>query len=186
MATVSNANGTQFGPSNNEIEGVNGLDVPITFSRKSSSTDANTLNSVGIVTFVRDFGTGYLVWGNRNSSFPNSTLPTNFIAVKRVQRLVNSSVQLSAYQFSDLPLTQVMIDIIRNAVNQFFRKLTGMGMIISGSCTFDPTKNPPSQLAAGQAIFDMQFLPPAPAELITFNSYVNPALAAAITSSTSS
>jgi phage tail sheath protein FI len=176
IANVSSQKGQQYGPSNNEVEGVYGLDVPVTFSRKSTTSDANNLNAAGIVTLVRDFGTGFLIWGNRNASFPASSLPTNFISVKRVARLVDTSVQLAAYQFTDQPITQAAIDIIRNAVNAFLRKLTGMGMIVSGSCTYDPTKNPSANLANGQIVFDIQFLPPAPAELIVFNSFVNPSL----------
>jgi uncharacterized protein len=72
-------------------------------------------------------------------------------------------------QFIDQPISNALITAILASVNSFIRTLIQRGALVGGSATYDPAENPPSQLADGQLVFDIDVMPPPPAELISFN-----------------
>lgn len=165
--------GYWFSPSNVEFKGVSALERAVSFSPTDSTCDANTLNAQGISTAATGYGLGIRSWGNRNLSWPTSTLPQNFISILRTQDVLWESVEYATLQWIDQPINQATINGIKASVNGFIRELIGRGALIDGECTFDPAKNPPSQMANGQLVFDISFMPPPPAERITFNSLVD-------------
>jgi len=87
--------------------------------------------------------------------------------------MLHESVELSMLQFIDRPINQALIDDIRESVNSFIRTLIGRGALIDGKCSYDPAKNEATQIAAGHLVFDIEFMPPTPAERITFESFIN-------------
>ncbi len=173
IAATDNTDGYWFSPSNREIRGIVGASRTITAAVNDASTEANLLNEKGIVTIFNSFGTGLRTWGNRSAAFPTSTAPSNFIAVQRVADILHESVEQAMLQFIDLPISPALIDSIRDTVNGFLNVLIQRGAIIDGSCTYDPVKNPPAVSSAGQLIFDVTFMPPTPAERITFESFID-------------
>jgi phage tail sheath protein FI len=173
IAATDNKDGYWFSPSNREIKGITGVERIITASVNDANTEANLLNESGIVTLFNAFGTGVRVWGNRSAAFPTSTAPGNFIAVQRTADILHESIELAMLQFIDLPLNNALIDAIRDTVNSFMRTLIQRGAIIDGECTYDPAKNSPTELAAGHVTFDIVFMPPTPAERITFESFID-------------
>ncbi len=160
-------------PSNHEIKGVVGPERIITAAINDPSTEANALNEVGIVTQFNSFGTGLRVWGNRSASWPTYTAPDNFIPVRRTADILHESVELAMLQFIDRPINQATIDAIRESVNAFIRTLIGRGALVDGKCIYNKDKNPPTELALGHLTFDIEFLPPTPAERITFESFID-------------
>ncbi len=44
---------------------------------------------------------------------------------------------------------------------------------MESNASYDPTKNPTTELALGHVTFDLEFMPPTPAERITFESFIN-------------
>jgi phage tail sheath protein FI len=48
--------------------------------------------------------------------------------------------------------------------------------LVAGAATYNPAENPPSNVAAGHLVFDIDVMPPPPAERITFNVYVDTTL----------
>lgn len=173
IAATDNTDGYWFSPSNREIKGITGVERIITASVNDASTEANLLNEKGIVTVFNSFGTGLRTWGNRSAAFPTSTAPSNFIAVQRTADILHESLELAMLQFIDLPLNDALIDAIRDTVNAFMRTLIQRGAIIDGECTYDPAKNSPTEIAAGHVTFDIVFMPPTPAERITFESFID-------------
>ncbi len=167
-------------PSNEEILGIVGLERTITSGINNANSEANLLNEKGIVTVFNSFGTGFRMWGNRNASFPTNTAPTSFVAVQRVADIIHESVEYAMIDYIDQPINRATIDAICETVNQFIRVLVGRGAVIDGSCTFDKSKNPDLEIAAGHLVFDLAFLPPSPAERITFNSYIDTSLLKAL------
>lgn len=165
--------GYWFSPSNKEIQGVTGVERKLTASISDPNTDVNLLNENGILTVFNSFGTGLRTWGNRSASFPTDTHPTNFIPVQRTADIIHVSVEQAMLQFIDQPITNALIGAITETVNGFLRTLQGRGAIIEGSCSFDPEKNEPTQIAAGHLVFDIVFMPPTPAERITFESFID-------------
>ena len=73
----------------------------------------------------------------------------------------------------DYPIDNGLIDSICESVNAFIRTLIGRGALIDGKCKFTPAKNPPTEIANGHLLFDIEFMPPTPAERITFESFIN-------------
>jgi len=183
IAATDNTDGYWFSPSNREIRGITGLSMPITAAVNDPQTQANLLNEAGIVTLFNSFGTGLRTWGNRSAAFPTNTAPSNFIPVQRTADILHESLELAMLQFIDQPISPALIDAIRDSVNGFIRTLIQRGALIDGECTYDPAKNPNTQIAAGQLVFDIAFMPPTPAERITFESFIDINLLSNLTTS---
>jgi len=165
--------GYHWSPSNTEIQGIIGVERQLTSMINDPTSEVNTLNEVGVVTVFNSYGTGFRTWGNRSAAFPSSTLPTNFINVRRTADILHESVEYSMLQFIDYPIDNGLIDAICETVNQFIRTLIGRGALIDGKCTFNQDKNPATELANGHLLFDIEFMPPTPAERITFESFID-------------
>jgi len=169
IAAKDLAKGYWWSPSNTQIQGALGPDVALYASIIDPASDVNNLNAQGIVTVFNNFGTGLLVWGNRSASYPTSTAPDNFINVRRTMDVIEESVELAMLQFIDQPISNALITAIVASINSFVRTLIQRGALVAGSASFNPAENPPSQVAAGQLVFDIDVMPPPPAERISFN-----------------
>lgn len=166
-------NGYWWSPSNTEFLGITGVERPITARINDPQSEANLLNENGIVTVFNSFGTGLRAWGNRSAAWPSMTHPRNFINVRRTADVLHESVEYSMLQFIDMPIDDGLIDAICESVNAFIRTLMARGALIDGNCTFDSAKNPPTEVALGHLTFDITFMPPTPAERITFESFID-------------
>lgn len=76
-------------------------------------------------------------------------------------------------QFIDHPIDNGLIDAICETVNEFLRTLIGRSAIIDGKCSFNKAKNPDTEIAAGHLLFDVAYMPPTPAERITFERFID-------------
>lgn len=165
--------GYHWSPSNTEIKGIIGVERNLTSMINDPTSEVNLLNEAGILTVFNSFGSGFRTWGNRNASYPTNTDPTNFINIRRTADIIHESVEYSMLQFMDYPIDNGLIDSICESVNAFIRTLIGRGALIDGKCKFNPAKNPPTEIANGHLTFDIEFMPPTPAERITFESFIN-------------
>ncbi len=165
--------GYHWSPSNTSIQNILGLERQLTSMINDPSSEVNALNEAGILTVFNSYGTGFLTWGNRSSAYPTSTDPTNFINVRRTADILHESVEYSMLQFMDYPIDNGLIDSICETVNQFIRTLIGRGALIDGKCTFNQDKNPATEIANGHLTFNIEFMPPVPAERITFESFID-------------
>jgi len=165
--------GYHWSPSNTEIKGIIGAERNLTSMINDPSSEVNLLNEAGILTIFNSFGSGFRTWGNRSSAYPASTDPTNFINIRRTADIIHESVEYSMLQFMDYPIDNGLIDSICESVNAFIRTLIGRGALIDGKCKYNPDKNPPTETANGHLLFDIEFMPPTPAERITFESFIN-------------
>lgn len=172
-AAVDNTEGFWASASNHEIKGITGAERNISAAVSDPTSEANQLNEVGITTIFNTFGSGIRTWGNRSAAFPTNTEPDNFISVRRTADVLQESVEQACLQFLDQPITQGWIDSVRESVNSFIRTLIQRGALIDGVCKFIKEDNPPSELAQGHVTFYIDFMPPTPAERITFNSFIN-------------
>lgn len=165
--------GYWWSPSNAEIKGITGVEIKLTAMINDASCEVNLLNEAGIMTLFNSYGTGIRTWGNRSSAYPSVTTPIQFIPVRRVADMIHESVEYSMLQFIDFPINQALIDSIAESVNGFIRTLVGRGAILDGKCWYDAAKNPAAEVAAGHLTFDIEYMPPVPAERISFESYIN-------------
>lgn len=180
IAKTDHEKGYWWSPSNQEIQGIIGIERPITASVNDPNTEANQLNAAGVVTVFNSFGTGYRVWGNRSSAFPSKTDPLNFINIQRTADIIAESLEYYALQWLDKPI-QVAIDGVLSGTNAFIRTLVGRGALVDGYCYFPTDQNPESQLANGHLTFAYHIMPPPPAERITFYEVIDTNLLKALT-----
>ncbi|BAQ65522.1 phage tail sheath subtilisin-like domain-containing protein [Geminocystis sp. NIES-3709] len=166
--------GFWWSPSNTEIKGIVGTELPLEFIPGNASTEANNLNANGIVTYANYFGNGIRTWGNRSFAFPNSSNPDNFINIRFSQIVINERIRLFAMQYVDYPINDALIDAILDSINAYFRTLINQGGLLDGSKVYyEPSDNPSQQIADGQLVFRVEMLPSPPAERLTFLSYLN-------------
>lgn len=165
--------GYHWSPSNTKIQGIVGVERQLTSMINDPTSEVNTLNEAGVVTVFNSYGSGLRTWGNRTAAYPSSTHPTNFINVRRTADILHESVEYAMLQFIDFPIDNGLIDSICETVNQFIRTLIGRGALIDGKCSFNSEKNPTTEIANGHLTFDIEFMPPTPAERITFESFIN-------------
>ena len=176
IAAKDLAQGYWWSPSNTEVDGMLGPDVQLYASILDASSDVNNLNAAGIVTVFNAFGTGLRVWGNRSAAYPTANSPDNFISVRRTMDVIEESIELSMLQFIDQPISNALIDAILASANAFIRSLIQRGALVAGAASYDPSENPSSQIAAGQLVFDIDVMPPPPAERITFQAFIDASL----------
>lgn len=166
--------GYWYSPSNQPIPNATGSERVIEWNFNNADTEANQLNEVGITTIAAGFGTGTLVWGNRNASFPTSDSVKNFISIRRTDDMVAESMELAALPYVDKPITQALIDTMREAGNNFIRTLIGRGAVLPGSkVIYNPDDNSSSDLAAGKITFERRYMVPPPAERITYKDVLD-------------
>src|ERR1019366_5752943 len=173
IAAKDLAQGYWWSPSNTQVDGMLGPDVQLYASILDASSDTNNLNAAGIVTVFHAFGTGLRVWGNRSAEYPASTAPDNFISVRRTIDVIEESLELAMLQFIDQPISNALITAILASANAFIRSLIQRGALVAGAASFDPAENPATQVAAGQLVFDIDVMPPPPAERITFEAFID-------------
>lgn len=161
-------------PSNKVIKGITGMELTLSWDITQSTTDANQLNEVGILTLAKGAGTGIRTWGNRNASFPGVTGGKSFISVRRTIDIFTLSVQESMLEFIDRVIDQALIDSIRQAVNNFIQSLKAQGAIAGGECTYDANKNPQANLDNGILRLDVTLKYKTPLEELLFDLYPIP------------
>ena len=173
MAARDLAKGYWWSPSNTQVNGILGPDVQLYASILDPSSDVNNLNAAGIMTVFNAFGTGLRVWGNRSAAYPSTTTPDNFISVRRTMDVIEESVELAMLQFIDQPISNALIDAILASANAFIRSLIQRGALVAGAASFNPAENPSAQISGGQLVFDIDVMPPPPAERITFQAFID-------------
>lgn len=171
--------GYWYSPSNKQIQGVTGIELPLTAAVNDPACDVNALNAAGIMTIFTGFGAGIRTWGNRSSAFPGSSDIGTFLAVRRTIDVVDESIELAALEHIDKPIGPVLVDAILADVNAFIRTLVTRGALMAGSrVEWFAEDNAPVDLAAGKLTFTKTFCPPPPAERITYKSVVDTTLLA--------
>lgn len=177
VARTDRDKGYWHSPSNKQIGGILGLELPLTASINDPSCDVNQINGAGVVTVFSGFGKGLRVWGNRSSAYPGESGLMTFIAPQRVRDIIDDSIEQFSLNHLDGPIDDIFIKAVLADVNEFLRKLIGRRAILKGSRTvFDPADNPPAELANGHITFTNIFCPPPPAERMTWKSVVDTTL----------
>jgi uncharacterized protein len=166
-------NGYWWSLSNTEILGITGVERPIDAMINDPNCEANLLNGSGIITLFNSYGTGIRIWGNRSAAYPSSTGPKNFLCVRRVADIIAESLEYYTLQYSDRPLNNALIDDIVESGNRFIRKLKADGAVIDGRVWYDSALNPSTELAAGHVVIAYDFMPPTPAERVSYQASIN-------------
>lgn len=158
--------------SNKELRGTLGLERTLTARIDDPDTEVNLLNAAGFTTVFKDFGTGFLSWGNRSAAYPTLTAYENFEQVQRTKDMIEESLHQSSLQFVDGDIKQAQIDSMVEFANSYIRLLVMRGAVVDGKAFFDTSRNPQVQLANGQVAFGYKFTPVFPMERITYEREV--------------
>lgn len=129
---------------------------------------ANYLNEQGIVT-VNRFATGWKLWGNRTSAFPESTdIKDAFIPCRRMANFIENNLVTNTWQKVDDPVNRRLIETVKDTTNIWLNGYVGMGQLLGARVEFLEQENPVTDLLAGKIKFHIYYLAPPPAEDIVF------------------
>lgn len=159
-------------PSNREMKGVVGSEVPINFYPSDYQNDTNFLNEAGIVTVMRSFATGFRTYGNRSAAFPTSAKVENFIHARRILDLMHEAIIFYTMNFVDVTGSPASIEAAEEGVNAYLRSKTGIA-IYGGSFRFDREKNTAAVIADGRFYYRLSCHPISVMERVTVDSYVD-------------
>ncbi len=173
-ARVDREEGYHVSISNQVLPGVVGLEVPVYANRRDPNSEANLLNAAGILTALNAHGTGFRTFGNRSSSFPNSSAATTFEAINRTFAIIDESIERIASDFQDKPITAALIDALVVSVNAFLDRQIARGSLLPGSVAFfEASNNPATELANGHLTINRRYMAPTPAERITHEAQID-------------
>lgn len=171
-AKVDDEKGYWWSSSNQELVGAIGLERNLTARIDDPYSEVNLLNEAGITTVFNSFGTGLRLWGNRTAAWPTVTHMRNFENVRRTKDIIDESIRYSSLQFTDMPVTQALIDSVTESVNLFGRKLIGDGALLGFECWYNPDRNPQTELEQGHVLFNYKLTVPPPFERGTFETEI--------------
>lgn len=160
-------NGYWFSTSNRQLQGVIGMEVPLTARVDDEQSETNLLNAVGITTIFNSFGTGFRLWGNRSSNYPTVTHIINFETALRTGDLIDESIRRTELQFIDCPIDDALIDSLLETVDTYLRALPS---IVGYSVSLDHDTDLADEFSKGHVPIVYDYTPKLPAELISNKS----------------
>lgn len=153
--------------SNQVIPGIEGVDVPVSFSLNDPDCDANVLNSYGVITTINDGGS-YKFWGNRNASFPSQSGIMSFTPCVRMINRVEKAVEAYTLKYIDGPISNSLIGRVRRKIQTYLDTMCAKEQIVGGEIYFDKAKNPAEQLADGFIVWTYSSCPPPPIDGVRY------------------
>ncbi len=173
IARVDKEEGFWVSPSNHELRSITGVERSVDFDVMDSDSEATQINSKGVATIVREYGTGFILWGNRSAAYPSNADPESFLCIRRVMDVLKYSLGYNMRPFMDRPMLLANIDSVLSSMNAFVRSLIGQGALVGGEVTFEPDKNDPLNLAQGKVKFNLRHMAPTPMEHIEIESQMD-------------
>ncbi len=171
-ARVDLDKGFWWSSSNQELDGVIGVERMLSARIDDAQSEVNLLNEVGITTVFSSFGSGFRLWGNRTAAWPTVSHMRNFENVRRVGDVINESIRYFSQQYMDMPINQALIDSLVESVNGYGRKLIGDGALLGFKAFYDPARNPATELAGGHLLIGYKYTPPPPLERLTYETEI--------------
>lgn len=171
-AKVDLEKGFWWSNSNQEIQGITGIERSLSAMIDAPQSEVNQLNENGITTIFNSYGSGLRLWGNRTAAWPTVTHMRNFENARRTGDVINESIRYFSQQYIDMPINQALIDALTESVNTWGRKLIADGALLGFECWYDPARNSPTELSAGHLLLSYKFTPPPPLERLTFETEI--------------
>ncbi len=173
ISRVDREEGFWVSPSNHELRGITGVERPVYFDVMDPDAEATQLNARGVATIVRNYGTGFILWGNRSAAYPSNADPESFFCIRRVMDVLKYSLGYNMQPFVDLPMTRGSIESVLASMNAFVDSLVGQGALVGGKVAFEPDENDPINLAQGKIKFNLKHMAPTPMEHIIIDSQMD-------------
>ena len=173
MAIVDADNGDipYVSPSNKNLSidstVANGAEIFITQEK------AELLSAAGIVTAIAQGG-GYRAWNNYTAVGNDEDFKDRWISVRRMINYIKNYFKRTYFQNLDNPINLRQIDGILQSANLYLASLTAQGILLGGELFFNEADNPATSLMEGKLNFNLQIMPPPPAESINIGIQINP------------
>lgn len=136
--------------------------------------NADLLSGQAIFTGLNWIG-GWRGWGNYTAEYPATTDPKDmWIACRRMENWIENTLQLTAFQYVDQPMTQRWAEQVVDTIQQWLNSLVKVGALLKGIISLRAQDNTLGQLVGGHVIFYVEIMPPIPAQWIQFNIEVDP------------
>jgi len=133
-----------------------------------SRTEANYLNSLGIVT-GRSTRRGLVIWGSNTASFPGtSDVKDRFIPNRRQMDFIGNTVVTTFDEKIDKPGNRREIDAIINGINLWLANQQNSGYLLEHYVRFDHEENPDSEILNGHYKVRIGEGSPTPIESLEF------------------
>lgn len=180
-AAIDESTGFNKTISNVAMNGILGLEHPVSVDLTSMNSDAGLLNLSQITAVVRR--KGFKFWGNRNTTSDPSYV---FESSVRTLYAIIAAIIEGTEPYIDQTLTTALIEIIVEKVNNLFKTLKLKNQIVGAKCWYDPNKNSAAGLGAGHLYLSFNFTPTAPNENTDITATITDTYYAAMNSSLSS
>lgn len=165
--------GWHHSPSNREIRGVIGTEVPVSFYPGDHQNDTDLLNDAGIVTVMNSYATGFRTWGNRSAAHPTSTYIDNFIHARRIMDQIHEAITFFVMQYIDRLTSPQNIEALEEGVNAYLRTKIGDNVLFGATFRFNHQKNTAEVIAGGRVYYLLETHPITVGERITTDFYVD-------------
>ena len=157
--------GIPFESPSNKLIKIDGLCLADGTPVKLPLSQANYLNSIGVVTAIND--SGWRMWGNRTAAFPSDTdIQNMFIAVARMVDFAGNNAVLRTIQFTDKPGNRRLLEGVADTLQLDYNGWMSAGAILGGRIEFPKDENPDNQIMDGHYVFRSSFGWVTPAEHI--------------------
>ncbi|RJT48149.1 phage tail sheath protein, partial [Rahnella variigena] len=153
--------------SNVGINGVTGLSASVYWDLQTSGTDADLLNQACVTTLIRK--DGFKFWGQRTCSDDPLFLFENYT---RTAQVLADTIAEGHMWASDKPVTPTLIKDMIAGINAKLREMKTAGLIIDGTCWYDPEANTVESLKAGKLFIDYDYTPVPPLEDLTLRQRI--------------
>ncbi len=153
--------------SNVGINGVTGLSASVYWDLQTTGTDADLLNQACVTTLIRKGG--FKFWGQRTCSDDPLFLFENYTRTAQVLADTMAEAHLWAM---DRPMTPTLIKDMIAGINAKLREMKTAGLIIDGTCWYDPEANTVETLKAGKLFIDYDYTPVPPLEDLTLRQRI--------------
>lgn len=140
-----------------------GTEVSLSFSQ------ANLVNSYGVVTALNFMSSGWVCWGNYTACYPSNTdVKDYFVPNSRMFDYVGNTVIRTFWSKLDKPMTRRFADSILDTCNIWLNGLVGAGYLLGARAVMLEEENPVTDLMSGIMKVHIYMTPPSPAQEIDF------------------
>ena len=132
-------------------------------------SEANVVNSAGVLTPLNWAQAGWVAWGNWTGAYPAATdVKDVFIPNRRMFNYVGNTLVLTFQQRVSFPITRRLIETITDSANIWLNGLVASENLLGGKVYFLKDDNPATDIMNGVIKFRVKITPPSPARDIEF------------------
>lgn len=145
--------------SNVPVQGVDGINIDVTWDLQDPATDAGLLNSKEVTTLIqRD---GFRFWGSRTCSADPQFA---FESYTRTAQVLADTMAEGQFWAMDKPMSPTLIRDVVATIQAKGRSMVKQGYLLGFNCWFSAEDNDPETLAAGKAWIDYDYTAVPPLE----------------------